>query len=54
MNTTTYNLGLLLGTAGISTGAGLQWGLPAALLAGGALVIALTLTGAAMTARKAP
>lgn len=53
MNNTIYNLGLLIGTAGVSAGAGLQWGLPAALLAGGALVIALTVFGAVVAARAA-
>lgn len=51
MNQLTYNVGLLAGTAAVSAGAGLQWGLAVGLMAAGALVIALTLAGAALTGK---
>lgn len=53
MNQLTYNASLLAGTAAISAGAGLQWGLAAGLMMAGALVIALTLVGAALAGKAA-
>ena len=53
MNKKTYDLSLLLGTAWVSAGAVLSWGVPTALLVTGGLVIGLTLFGAVFLRAKA-
>jgi hypothetical protein len=53
MNQLTYNVGLLVGTASLSCGAGLQWGVGFGLMAFGGLVIVLTMAGAWISARAA-
>ncbi|WP_342617213.1 hypothetical protein [Rhodoferax sp. GW822-FHT02A01] len=45
MNKLTYNGALLMGTALISVGAGMQFGVAVGLIAAGGLLIALTFAG---------
>lgn len=50
MNTTVYNLSLLVGLLLVGVGVGL-WNLPAGLVVGGALLILLTIFNALLVAR---
>lgn len=46
MNANVYNVALALGLAAVGAGVGMRYGVPAALITVGALVIGLTVFGA--------
>lgn len=51
MSARVYDIAMLIGTAACSGGVFLNWGAGWALIAGGAMVVTLTLVGALLTSR---